>query len=116
MVVQPYVPGLGGEQVRLLSPARVEGTLLQGDVFSRLYSCGSARTREHQQSGAHSWGRSTGTALPPLTCKRASPEGYIGIQLPHPTAEQAWAFGKLLTNLQIRFFFPLLSEQTPQVK
>lgn len=41
----------GGEQI---SPAPVEGPLLQGDIFSRLYSCSSVRTRERQQSGAHS--------------------------------------------------------------
>lgn len=54
--------------------------LWDGDVFSRLYSCGvglaccgSVGTREHQQSGAHSQGRSMVVALSPLSLERAKP-------------------------------------------
>lgn len=53
----------------------------------------------------------TGMALPPVSWETASPKGWIGIQLPHLTDEQVWAFDKLLTSIQIRwfvgfFFFP----------
>lgn len=49
-----------------------------------------------------------GTALPPLSWERASPEGYTGIQLSHKTAEQALKYDFSFFFL---FFFPELTSQ-----